>query len=498
VSVPAGEALRFHERTKHSVESVRRVGHRLDWDNRPNPFKEYRGLEALPLPGELPRYDTPALDALAGPGAERRAAELRLPDLARLLRWGAGVVRARRLAGGETYHFRTYPSAGALYPVEVYIACAELPGLAGGLYHFHPGELALRRLRAGDARPALAALADAPELTETGAVLVLTGIIWRSAWKYRARAYRHLYWDAGTMLANLLALAASAGLRARLLTGFVDAEANHLVGVDGEREATLALLAVGHGQPAAAESALPSHALEAVSATSPPVSAHEVAHPEAAALHRASALATDKDVRAYRAPAPPVAVARASAARSPDPLEVVIGRRGSARDYALAAVPVAELEAILKRATGAVPADTPPLTEPYVIAHAVDGLDPGSYRFADGGCFELQRRGEFRARAGFLCLEQPLGARASATIFLMANLEHAVAALGDRGYRAAQLEAGVRAGRIVLGAYAQGLGATPLTFYDDAVAEFFAAGKGPMLCVTVGIDRLRPRLRERR
>src|SRR3712207_6383395 len=77
-------ARSYHERTKHSFESIRTSGHRLDWENRPNPFKEYRGIESVPLPDDS--------------------------ALGRLLRWGAGVVRSRDMGGGDVYHFRTYAS----------------------------------------------------------------------------------------------------------------------------------------------------------------------------------------------------------------------------------------------------------------------------------------------------------------------------------------------------------------------------------------------------
>jgi nitroreductase len=99
--------------------------------------------------------------------------------------------------------------------------------------------------------------------------------------------------------------------------------------------------------------------------------------------------------------------------------------------------------------------------------------------------------------AGYLCLEQTLGAHAAATLFLLADLDRTLAELGDRGYRAAQLEAGIRAGRLSLGAYARGLGATGLTFYDDEVTEFLAPRTAltPMLCVAVGVDWRRPALR---
>jgi SagB-type dehydrogenase family enzyme len=505
------EARRYHERTKHSVESVRAGGQLLDWRNRPNPFKEYAGVEPLPLRGDPRRPQVPALEALAA-GGEAAAAELALPDLARLLRWGAGVVRTRTFPGGETYHFRTYSSAGALYPVEVYLACTDLPGLAAGLYHFHPLELALRPLRPGDLRGALAKAAAAPDLAQAAAVLLVTGILWRSAWKYGARAYRHLFWDAGTMLANLLALAVSARLGPRLVTGFLDAAINDLLGVGGEREAALALLALGRAERAAPAGELAPLGLEAA-----PLSPQERAYPEAHALHSASSLTTDGDVRRYRAAAgregaaqrgapegggaeeSAVAGAAAVGALSREALETVIRRRGSARDFTLEAVPASELAALLARAAAPIPADVPALCDIYLIANALKGLEPGAYRFTPPGRFQLLGRGDFRARAGYLCLEQALGARAAATHFFCAGLDPALAALGNRGYRAAQLEAGIRAGRLYLGAYAQGLGATGLTFYDDEVTEFLAPGtdESPMLCVAVGVDVRRPKLRRR-
>ncbi len=116
-------AIQYHQRTKHSFQSVRRASGGLDWDNRPRPFKEYSGLDRFPLPNDF--------------------------GLARLLRFGAGVVRRRRLAGGDEVDFRTYASAGALYPIELYVATAD------GLFHFHPRELALRRLRDDDVGAAL-------------------------------------------------------------------------------------------------------------------------------------------------------------------------------------------------------------------------------------------------------------------------------------------------------------------------------------------------------
>ena len=457
-------ARTYHEVTKHSFASVRASAHRLDWQNRPHPFKEYVGLEVLPLP--------------------------EVPHLARLLQLGAGVVRSRTLPGGDVYHFRTYSSAGALYPVELYAALSSMPGVTAGLYHFHPLEAALRPLRSLDVRAVLAEAADAPELAEAEAVFVLTGILWRSAWKYQARAYRHLFWDAGTMLANLIALAAADDLAPRLYTGFVDAEVARAVGVDGRREAPLALLAVGRAERAdAAPATLAPLELEAA-----PLSRREFDYPEAHELHDASSLESADEVRRYRdAAVEPASPGEAGVEPGREPLGDVIRRRVSVRDFEPDAVPAEDLAQILAAASVRVAADVQAAVETYLVANAVAGVDPGAYRFRPPDSFVELRRGSFRREAGYLCLKQPLGALAAATHFLLADLEAVLAARGNRGYRAAQLEAGIRAGRIQIGAFAHRLAATASTFYDDDVTAFLAPGtaEAPLLAVAVGVPARR-------
>ena len=136
----------------------------------------------------------------------------------------------------------------------------------------------------------------------------------------------------------------------------------------------------------------------------------------------------------------------------------------------------------------------------YTIVHAVDGMPTGSYYFdPQTSKLELLREGDLRARAGHLCFEQALGADASAVTFFMADLEAIFQRYGNRGYRAAQLEAGIVGGKMYLCAHSLGLGATGMTFYDDEVAEFFsphAEGKSLMFLVAVGVagrpNRVRP------
>jgi SagB-type dehydrogenase family enzyme len=177
-------------------------------------------------------------------------------------------------------------------------------------------------------------------------------------------------------------------------------------------------------------------------------------------------------------------------------LEHVIRKRGSSRAFQrAAAIDYRALSAILERSTPGVSADSLPaettLCDPYVIVHRVDGLPPGAYAFhprARG--LELLREGDFRSNARFLDLEQDLAGDAAANLYLLVDLEPLLARYGNRGYRVAQLEGGLIGGRAYLASYALGLGASGLTFFDDAVTEFFsphASGKSVMFLVAFGV-----------
>src|SRR5262249_40163112 len=115
------------------------------------------------------------------------------------------------------------------------------------------------------------------------------------------------------------------------------------------------------------------------------------------------------------------------------------------------------------------------LNEMYLIVNRVEGLAPGAYYLRrDKPQLELLKEGDFSQRAGYLGLEQQLAADASVDIFFLADLNRILDTFGNRGYRTAQLEAGILGGKLYLAAYAQGLGATGLTFYDDDVVNFFS------------------------
>ena len=177
-----------------------------------------------------------------------------------------------------------------------------------------------------------------------------------------------------------------------------------------------------------------------------------------------------------------------------DKIEEVIIRRGSTREFSREAITFAQLSTTLDRATRGIPVDflnpEDSLNDMYLIVNAVDELPPGSYVYRrDTRALELLKEGDFRREAGHLGLGQAIPADCSVNVYFLADLHRAFDRFGNRGYRAAQLEASIMGGKLYLAAYAQRLGASGLTFFDDDVTEFFsphAAGKSVMFLIALG------------
>lgn len=491
--MPEGDAgtglspIRYHQLTKHTPTSVRTSTFRVDWTDQPQPFKDYPDLEPVRLPARAADTGFPAAAAVAGSLGVPRM--LDAPEVSRLLTLAAGVRRVRGQPGNRPAYLRTYASAGALYPLEVYLASAGIPGVPAGLYHYSPLDDGLRLLRDQDPRPYLIrACGGRPSLKDAPVCVILTGVPLRTTWKYRARGYRHLFWDGGMILANLLALCASGGHVAEVVMGFDDEELNRLLGVDGTNEMAICTVPIGYrgGFPMdvrpAQTARLPA---EPVQHRVAKLSRWEREYQEILEAHRQTSLATPMEAQLWQEPPAPAGLGPQPPLRPDAGIEQVIWRRGSKRSFERRPIMVEHLTGVLSHATHHLACDWGgSLTQIGLIANQVDGLPSGSYAFVDG--LDLMQEGDLREKAQFLCLDQPLGGDASATLFLLTDLEDAALTLGKRSYRAAQLEAGIVAGRIYLCCYACGLRATGLTFYDDEVRAFFQTEAEPMMVVAVG------------
>jgi hypothetical protein len=379
------------------------------------------GLPVIALPQDLPDPGVPATAALAGVPVP--AQTLDAAQLGRVLFLGAGVVRTKPWHGRH-FLFRASGSAGGRFPLEVYASTRGVAGVPDGVHWYHPAEHAL--VQVGPA-----AIGDVT-------TLVVTGVPWRTAWRYAERGWRHLYWDAGTLLSQLSAAAASAGLAPRLRSRFPDAAVRTLVGADGVHEYPVGLLSLGGGEPAIGSTGT------AVRGELPPVEL-----PLCTAAQRAG----ERDVMGEPWPEPELPNIPPS-----DSLDAVVHRRGSQRLMERArTLPRALLEWPIAAAMRGV--DVPH----WVVVHGIDDVAPGVYRWPD--LSRSVRTGDLRGELERICLDQTLAADAAYVVIGAAPLS----TLDDRSYRDAQLAAGLVEGRLHLAAYALDASASGMMFLDSEV-----------------------------
>lgn len=501
-------ASEYHEQTKHTPQSIRR-GPGLDFDNKPRPDKRYENVPRVSVDVDIGEPSLPTLRAVATSqeAHSNETASIDRATIADLCYYAAGITKTLRLGAGE-HEFRAAACTGALYHIDLYAVCRDLSGLAAGVYHFDPQTNTLEVLREGDYRWVLANATENSSVELAPVTFVATSTWWRNAWKYRERTYRHAFWDSGTVLANLLATAAAHNRSSEVVVGFADDSVANLLGVDPEWEAPIAMATVGAGAPIPEMSET---ALEPINPPTEPLNSDPRAYPLISRAWSGSTLPEGNAAREWinsgerpvdgQAPGDGTRIELDSVGpqlASSRPLYTTIRRRGSCREYKRESLSFRKLSTVLDRATRGVPMDvrsedggTLQLVDCYCIVNGVDGVDGGAYQYhPDIGELELLHAGQYRNEAGQLALGQQLGADAAVCVYFMTDLEALTDALGSRGYRAAQLEAALTAGRLYLATYAhRDLGGTGLTFFDDLVTDFFAPRaqrQTPMFLYTLG------------
>jgi SagB-type dehydrogenase family enzyme len=207
--------------------------------------KRNRNLPAVDLP--TPAYARVTLEEAIRSrhsGREFAPASVSLVELATLLHAAYGVTRRARDGSEQT--FRTVPSGGALYPLEVYCAVSRVDGVPPGLYHFDPPRRVLERYRLLGSANELVRASTYPELVESCAVTFLvTAMFWRTRFKYGLRGYRFALLEAGHVVQNVVLACAALGLAAVPLGGFYDRLVDEFLGVDGVNESSLYCVCVG-------------------------------------------------------------------------------------------------------------------------------------------------------------------------------------------------------------------------------------------------------------
>jgi SagB-type dehydrogenase family enzyme len=461
----------YHECTKHSVESLERNPHFLDWANMPNPFRHYENVPLLDLPADPPVPETPALEVLRGVCGAPTAAD-GPAFLSELLFYSAAISASKTVPStGLRYALRVNPSSGNLHPTEFHFLTCGLKGWPDGLYHYRPSSHMAEQRALGHLEKTLAG-------SSSPIVFVLTSIIWREAWKYGDRAYRYCLHDIGHAWQALGLAATAMGCDTFALGRFPDDEVEQVCRLH-EDESPMLLVELGGGS-------IPmSHAITCETVWygghANQLSVARAAFPQIDAIHSATKVSSPaRDSIPIAEPVspgsgqielPPPAFARRAFGE-------VARMRRSAVDF------VGGRQAMSLNQLSAVLAVTPrPFTadfaktrfiQLYLYVHRVDGLPPGVYRYwPEYPELELIRMGDQRVAAAGLSLGQNLAGNACVVFSMIGDLERAVRAHGDRGYRYVHFEAGAIGHRLYLAAEAFGLAATGIgAFYDDRVHHY--------------------------
>ena len=547
-------AIDYHEATKHSEASLMTSRHYLDFNNKPIPFKIYLELPSITLPISFPTPEVNALSCISGMINQRshhdtnglttttktsrnsnnssNTPELDAENLAEILFFSAGITREMKYPYGN-YYMRAASATGALYPIELYVVCDDISSnLMAGVYHFSPADFTLTQIRKGTYKRYLAAAANNQDIANSAITVVFTSFAWRNAWKYQARSYRHWFWDSGVIASNLLATTYAMRLPTRIITGFLDDTVNQLLCVEDQREAAIAMAAIGAGSskdiiaPSQQEKEIDRISFLSIPKIRALSKRGEINYPEIWELNQASKLTSKQEIEgwisnAHRHHQLLSAASHRSQDRGTDSDNIIITPneleegiknsrslketilwRGSSRRFARSNISLTTLKTILYNSSRGVPMDIfrdgNSLLDIYFIANGVDDLTPGAYFYNRNGSVtssntsieKIKEIASSRNISGYLCLGQSLFRDASVVFFLMTDLQAVLRSLGNRGYRASQFEAGIIAGKIYLAAYALGIGASGSTFFDDAVTEAFsphASNKSTMIAVGIGV-----------
>lgn len=483
-------AEHYHRETKYTEAGLNNTP-AVDFTQQPAPFKEYLSERALDLTSFLPLKKFPltgARNKAVKPAVERDSV---LGRLSRVLYFTYGVTGIVQ-SPGNAHLFRAAPSAGALYPIELYLATQGVPGIENGIHNFLVRLQQLVPVFDGDFLSELERIAFGhPAFRHAQAVVLVTANYQRSAWRYRERCYRRILLDAGHVVGNLALAAVHEGMLAVPCAGFLDDDANQLLFLDSQEESVMLLAPL-----------VPAEVLERPVDLSAPVRRSapapcEVSADEAlySAFHRGSSVRADLPVArqpprrdAVPLAGEPVPLREHLVDLGPS-LPTTIIRRRSTRRFTGNDLEFGALAKILdfaERATARQPAPilhVPEWIETFVIVHGIAGLVPGIYRHRpDEHDLVPVRAGSFRHEACHFCLGQELGRDAAAIIVHAAHLPRALERFGERAYRYLHMDAGVLGQYMNLAAIHLGKGASGIGgFYDDEINELL--GVAPEYCI---------------
>jgi len=417
----------YHMQTKHSYFSVRSFPNRLDWDNQPSAFKSYpNSFEKKEL--DVEKHNHSFIYYIAG-------------------------ITAKKTYPGVEYYLRVNPSAGALYPNEIYFQSRNNDDLEDGIYHFDIASSSITLLKAikDEGIEPLLGL----ENQFDGFLFLVSSIYYRSSWKYKNRAFRYCLLDAGHILGSMEASSYAHDKEYEIVYEFKKQELNSLFGFD-EKEFFTSCLKVGK---------ISSNEVRKLELDIPTIDGSyyfekneliEKAYMDSLETNSCKKQ-TQKAIFNYQK----------------EFFKEIILKRRSIREFSKQAISNTQLDTILDVLNQAISSDCDESVEIYYVANRVKELRPGLYKDKN-----LLKTGDLSSKAGYLCLEQDLGKSSAVTFFLTTKAKN---------YQAAYQKAGIIGHRLYLVANYLGYGCSGIgAYYDDEVCEFTGEYSQVLYALAIG------------
>lgn len=489
----------YHDHTSYQRE--RMSPHLLDWQNQPITFKDYPDIGPISLPSDhqIPEERFSAILKRGKSGG--KPAGVSEKDLSLILRLTCTVTASARGSGGD-YYFRSVASAGALYPTEIYLATHQVEGLDDGLYHYALHRSCLYPIRSGDLSGPIRHISRSTGHTQSVTTFFLTAIFFRSAWKYRDRAYRYHLLDTGHLIENLVLAIKGLGLPFRLTYDFDDTETNHLLGLDETKEVVLALVHVPGHEAEQESSYRPLAGLSPKTRNASRVSPREVDYPAVRAIHEAGLRIPSElssEIRMFQELGVDQEkwVENAAPQDWPEAMSYweALFRRRSRRNFVKRPLGKDYMSSLVHgichdyRQFGQQETEYPHTLSIGFIVGQVEEMASGFY-LIDPACESLGRAspGSFTETMAHVCLDQAWLTHAAVHFLFLTNLEVLDCAWGPRGYRYAMLHAGRLGQRLYLAATAMGLGCCGIgAFYDGEAADLLGLNQTSRLLYLVAV-----------
>jgi len=486
-------------------------GHSLDWANQPAFFKDYSVVNsfALPRPDFAELSGKSLFELLREVDSTLETPDPSLPqqgnDIALLLLLTSAPTAKSTFAHGEIW-YRSNASAGALHPLEFYLSFPGSEDLPVGLYHYDLLKPALNCLRRHSGLANLTTFCRSNVLNsatdEQTSCICISALFFRTAWKYRERAYRYLLLDCGHALENLALALQFKGLSFAIELDFDDAAINENLLLDEQREVVLALVCFkSRAISTAADSKLSDSSMPAAGLLTKDQDAKkEFVYPALLEIHQATASPLLKKNRSEEKPSAFLQKV-ANWLKIPDDICLPrsslsyiesLSRRRSRRNFTgNGALLTSNMLFLLLDLLSSNPAAASQL-RPGILFSAcgIEGFPSGLYLFEpDRQRYGLLDSQDRRRKLAAAALDQHWIANAALQFIFFADLESTEEEFGSRSYRYVNVNAGRMGQCLYLGATTLGLGCCAVgAFYDRELAEVCMLGQNfdPLYLVAIG------------